>query len=303
MFSNRLIALFVTALLVSLFSLNADILLSAELSIQVVDSPQSTPEVLTQPDQLPLSRVASGTLNIKKAWLAGPTDRYPHGVLGDKLEASRLEVETFDGKHINFDLPKTRVFEDLEPRLADLNDDNTDEIIVVESDIKLGASLSIYSIADNRLVPIASTPFLGTPNRWLNPLGVGDFDGDGNSDIALVTTPHIGGVLNLYGFSSSGLSLFAEYRGVSNHKIGSTELGLGTVVPAAPRDRILVPVQSRRALALLEWTPDGIREITRIELPGALESSLISSGHHRWRVEVKTGDSYEVQLSEGDGHP
>jgi hypothetical protein len=65
--SSRLVAFFLTALLILLFSFHADTLLSSELSIQAVDSPKSTLEVLTQTDHLPLSRVALGALNIKKA--------------------------------------------------------------------------------------------------------------------------------------------------------------------------------------------------------------------------------------------
>ncbi|PMR68583.1 hypothetical protein CR158_22340 [Halomonas heilongjiangensis] len=36
------------------------------------------------------------------------------------------------------------------------------------------------------------------PNRWLNPVGVADLSGNGEAEIAAVTTPHIGGVLRVY---------------------------------------------------------------------------------------------------------
>ena len=119
-------------------------------------------------------------------------------MFGDELEASRLVVETAEGEQVEVVLPVNRVFEDVEPRLADVNGDNSDEIIVVESDVQLGASLAVYGIVEGRLEQIAATPFIGKPHRWLNPVGVGDFDGDGHADIALVATPHIGGILRLY---------------------------------------------------------------------------------------------------------
>ena len=75
-------------------------------------------------------------------------------------------METIEGKRLHIDLPPARVFEDLEPRFADLNGDNRDELIVVESDIKSGASLAVYGIASGRLVRMVATPFLGQPNRW-----------------------------------------------------------------------------------------------------------------------------------------
>ncbi|WP_413699974.1 FG-GAP repeat domain-containing protein [Psychromonas sp. KJ10-10] len=201
-----------------------------ELSIYPSESPLPVNINKTQAGQLPLSRVAYGTKNIAKAWFAGATDRYQHNVLGDALEASLLVVEMADGKRLKIELPSNRVFEDLEPRLVDINNDGSEDIIVIESDTRSGASLAVYSIIDFQLVKIASSPFIGTPYRWLNPVGAGDFDGDGEVDIVAIITPHIGGFLRLYHLTGDKLIEFAEYSGASTHSIGSTELGLGQVI-------------------------------------------------------------------------
>jgi hypothetical protein len=269
---------------------------AAELKVGSIGPSPPMVSVPEKPDQLPLSRIVRGRFNIKVAWLAGPTNRYRHGVLGDDLEASRLVVETHSGKRLQVNLPPRRVFEDLEPRLADVDGDNRDEIIVVESDKLLGASLAVYGILDNRLARIAATSFLGQPYRWLNPLGVGDFDGDGKLDIALVATPHIGGRLRLYRFETSGLSLFAEYPGISTHRMGSTELGLGRVVSANPRDQMLVPDQTRRVLMLLEWSPNQWQLIARTQLSGQLGSSLTPAGDEGWRFQLEDGRHFKVQI-------
>jgi hypothetical protein len=269
---------------------------AAKLTVRSVGPP--LPEILETkwPDQLPQSRVARGYRDITAAWLAGPTDRYRHGVLGDELEATRLVVETRSGKHLQVDLPLRRVFEDLEPRLADVDGDSRDEIIVVESDTASGASLAVYGIAGGKLTRIAATSFLGQPFRWLNPLGVGDFDGDGRLDIALVATPHIGGKLRLYRFTNSNLSFFAEYPGISTHRMGSTELGLGRVASAKPRDQLLVPDQAHRVLMLLEWSSNQWRLVARTELPGQLGSSLVPTGDGGWRFQLIDGRFFEVQI-------
>lgn len=269
---------------------------AVELKIRSAGTPPPVDSATEKPDQLPLSRVARGHRNITSAWFADPTDRYRHSVLGDDLEAGRLVVETRSGKRLQVDLSPRRVFEDLEPRLVDVDGDGRDEIIVVESDQFLGASLAVYGIIDGRLVRLAATPFLGQPYRWLNPLGVGDFDGDGNLDIALVATPHIGGKLSLYRFKNSNLSLFAEYSGISTHRMGSTELGLGRVVPATPRDQMLVPDQTRRLLMLLEWSSNQWQLIARTELPGQLGSSLTPTADGGWRFKLEDGRHFEVRI-------
>lgn len=252
---------------------------------------------IEQPDQLPQSRAVRGNRDIAVAWLAGPTTRYEHGVLGDDLEASRLVVEMHDGDTLEFELPTSRVFEDLEPRLEDLDGDNRDEILVVESDADLGASLAIYGILERRVTRRAMTPFLGRPNRWLNPVGVGDFDADGHLDIAIVVTPHIGGNLRLYHFTEPTLSQFGEVAGVSTHEIGSTELGLGQVVTLGNEgDGLLLPDQPRRALVLFQWSSNGMRVLARTDLPAPISSSLMPVSVRRWRFSLDDGRHMEIRL-------
>ena len=287
---------FMTAMIGCFLLLNAAPVFSMTLTLRA-SAPSSMGQAeINRPGQIPHSRVANGAKNIKAAWLALPTARYQHGVLGDDLEAGRLAVETSSGSIVTIDLPFERVFEDLEPRLADLNEDGADEIMVVESDAKSGASLAVYGMVNGRLKKQAKTLFLGRSQRWLNPVGAGDFDGDGALEIALVATPHIGGILRLYRLNGSRLSLFAEYPGVSTHQIGSVELGMGRVIFSRPRDLILAPNQSREALMLLEWTPAGWNELARATLPDPLESSLTPAGLDLWRFRLENGAHYEIQI-------
>lgn len=267
-----------------------------ELVMQFVPAQPAAIETPFAADQLPHSRVARGRNDIVRVWFAGPTDRYAHGVLGDRLEASRLVVDTRDGKRLLLELPAHRVFEDLEPRLSDLDGDGRDEILVVESDIRLGASVAVYGLDRGRIAKRSATPFMGLANRWINPLGVGDFDGDGKPDIALVETPHIGGILRLYRFDGAQLLPFAELQGVSTHRLGRTELGLGTVVPSRPRDRILVPDQAHRILNLVEWSAQGWVWLARLDLPAPLGMSLRATGNGRWQAGLEDGRTIVIIL-------
>ncbi len=290
----------VLLLLFFLFAVVADSAKAQKLAVREVTSIPEIQSNVSEPNQLPHSRIVTGYNNISKAWLGGATSRYPHGILGDSLEASKLFVETSAGKRLSLTLPNNRVFEDLEPRLIDIDRDGNDEIMIVESDSHLGASLALYGVVGNQLEAVVSTPFIGRANRWLNPLGVGDFDGDGHLDIALVATPHIGGILRLYRLSDSKLVQYAEHYGVSTHKIGSLNLGLGRVVKGSPKDLLLVPNQPHNALYLLEWTPRGIGKIAEVSLKGRLKSSLIQTRKNHWRFQLENGDMFELTLKNLD---
>ena len=272
--------------------------LAGNIQIKEIKPPRDVERVALKPDQLPQSRVTHGVRDIAAVWLAGATERYRHGVLGDSLEASRLVVETREGKQIFLDLPENRVFEDLYARLVDLDSDGRDEIVVVESDVNEGASLSVYGLVNNKIILRAKTAFIGQAYRWLNPVGAGDFDGDGKLDLALVATPHIGGVARLYHYDPPALTIFAELDGVSTHRIGSTEIALGQVAPGKLKDRIILPDQGQRALLLLEWVANGIREIARTPLPARIVSSLKSLGDNHFQLELDNGRYYEVHVTE-----
>lgn len=55
--------------------------------------------------------------------LSLPTDRYPHNVLGDIPGHGALDVTLASGRVLRMVLPDTRVFEDIAPRLADIDGD------------------------------------------------------------------------------------------------------------------------------------------------------------------------------------
>jgi hypothetical protein len=158
-----------------------------KVSLDFIDTPP--PAKLPQ-GALPDGQVATGQHDIARAWLAEPTDRYDHGILGDKIEAGALVIEPRDGKRHTVRLKPDAVFEDLAPRLADLDRDGHDEIVVVKSYLKRGSSLAVIGERRGRYEIIAETPPLGQPHRWLDPAGIADFNGDRKTDIALVRQPH-----------------------------------------------------------------------------------------------------------------
>lgn len=165
------------------------------------------------------------------AYFDGATTRYDHGVLGDDVEYGRL-VAAVEHMEAVLDLPAGRVFEDIEPRIADVDGDGRPEIIVVETDMARGAQLAIYRArfvdgSGATLTKIAATAPIGRRHRWLAPAGIADFDGDGQADIAYVETPHLGKVLRIVTLRGGKLVQIAELPGVTNHRIGDAFISGG----------------------------------------------------------------------------
>ncbi|WP_235871495.1 FG-GAP repeat domain-containing protein [Shimia sediminis] len=166
----------------------------------------------------------AASADILSAHYNAPTTRYAHGVLGDAVEygALVLTIDTCPAcallrkKTVTITLPETRVFEDLEPRLADLDGDGSAEVIVVESDARLGASLAIYGATGK----ITATPFIGRTNRWLAPLGAHDLDGDGKIELAYIDRPHLARTLRVWRYDNGALTHVADRSGLTNHRIG-----------------------------------------------------------------------------------
>ena len=146
---------------------------------------------------IPHATVAVGNRNIRAAWLVAPTSRYRHGILGDAIEAGGLAVEGVDGRRVEFVLGKESVFEDLLPRLHDIDGDEDEEVVVVRSYLQAGAALSVFGLRDGKLVRIAETQPIGRPNRWLNPIGAADFYGDARVELAAVMDANGDGVMDV----------------------------------------------------------------------------------------------------------
>jgi hypothetical protein len=205
-----------------------------------VSVPTSIP-LAPRPDNiLPDDEITYGTGGIAWVWLTDPTKRHPHSVLGDAIEAGGLALEGVDGRVAPYKLDAGSVFEDRRVRLIDLDGDLRDEAIIVQSYLNPGAALAVFGLDDSGVVFLSEVPAIGRANRWLNPVGAADFDGDGRTEVAFVETPHIGGTLRLYEFRDRKLYEDHAARGFSNHGIGSQE-------------------QSQAAVH--DWTGDGVPDI------------------------------------------
>lgn len=256
----------------------------------------SPPLTRDRPDMLPDGIVTEGSGEIAAAWLTGPTERYRHAVLGDAIEASGLSVALDDGRTLDFQLPADSVFEDRLARLADMDGDGDQELVAVRSYLDAGAALAILDVVGGEVRIVAEAPAIGTPNRWLNPVGVADFDGDGGPEAAVVITPHIGGILTLYRMRDGRLQRVAAESGFSNHALDSPELGMSVVLDADSDGvpDIAVPDAARRSLRIVSFADGRFRELWRLNQPAEIVTAVVAAD-----LDGRTGMELVYGLADG----
>jgi len=197
---------------------------------------------------------AASTGDVATAWYARPTQRYRHGVLGDAIEGGSLVVVDRRGEIHELVLPERYVFEDLTPRIADLDGDGLSEIATIRSSLTRGAALVVYGLVGAELVERAATLEIGQANRWLSVAGIGRYLRGGERLIAYVETPHIGGTLRYARFSNGALAVTTVPIGqVSNHRIGSTLLSMSASVDTDGDGivELALPSSDRRTLVVI----------------------------------------------------
>jgi hypothetical protein len=217
--------------------------------------------------------------------LTEPTDRYDHGILGDRIEAASITlVETQAAPRVvgTIVIPEPGVIEGLSPIWIDLDGDGRREIIVTISDALLGARLVVFDEQGNR---IATGPAIGQSHRWRHQLAVAPFGPEGELEIVDVLTPHIGGVVEFFRLERNRLHNTASVRGYSTHRIGSRNLGMALAgdFDGDGRIELLVPEQNFRYLGAIRRTDDGAETVWRLPVGGHITTNLaaavLSSGN------------------------
>ncbi len=248
------------------------VLAGDKVSLAFIDVPTS-PKFPA--DALPDGRITTGTRDIARAWLSEPTTRYDHGILGDKIEAGALVIETRDGKRHTVRLRHDAVFEDLEPRLADLDGNGRDSIMVVKSYLRRGSSLAVIAERHGKYQIVAETPSLGAPHRWLDPAGIADYNGDGKIGITLVRQPHVVGMLELWSWTDGTLRKIAEFADTTNHIAGTRTIDMSVTADfdGDSVSDIVLPSLDRSRLRLVSFVPSA-HEIASMPLPAKAVTNL-----------------------------
>lgn len=215
-----------------------------------------------------------GADGIVDAHYAVPVDRYWHFALGRPHEYSSVVVTTDSGQRRMFELRENEVFEDLAPRIVKLAADEQMAILAIVSRRDNGSRLVMFRLGGGHLEISAQSEPIGTPMRWLNPVGVADLDGDGRAEIATVIMPHIGGTLKVYRKQGSELVEISALGGFSNHVYGTTELALSAPISIAGKIRLLVPDATRVHLRVIGFEDGRLVETGRCALSAPITGEI-----------------------------
>ena len=240
---------------------------------------QADQETRLPVEALPDSRILADEHG-RLLFLSNPTDRYTHGVLGDNIEATGITlVETNPEAKIlqTIHIPGTDVIEGIYPIWADLNNDGEREIIVTLSNAQDGARIVAFredpSTSSGQAALLAEGPAIGIGYRWRHQLVVAPFGESGENLLAVVRTPHIGGVVEFYRLNENKLEIVNTIPGISTHSIGSRNL---FTAQAGDFDNdgqveVLAPDQSHTRLGIVGMDND---DFTWIDLEADLVTNL-----------------------------
>lgn len=223
--------------------------------------------------------------------LSDATDRYPHGALGDDVEAATITIiaarpdPVIEGV---IELPGQSVIEGQAPIWTDINGDGDLEILVTLSDARAGARLVAYS---ENGTPVAQSAAIGTGFRWRHQIAVGPFGPNGETEIVSVRTPHIGGIVEFFRWEGAELVLVAELPGYSSHMNGSRNLDMAIAgdFDGDGRAELLVPDSSFTRLAAVRRTATGAEEAWSVDPGGRLSTNLAAVENADGTVTVGAG--------------
>ena len=262
---------------------------AADGAVVLIGGLPAAPRVVSRLDvrALPDARITLGDLDgdglPEAVVLTDPTSRYPHGILGDRLEAGSLTVIGLspNGLALRARHPLTppAVFEDLVPVIALLDGGPPPAILVARSAPEQGAAVVALGLRDGALAVLAESPAFGQSNRWSHVIAAADLSGDGIPEVLAVRAPHVGGALTAYRRRGAALVSIAQAPGFASHAIGSRNQGqaLAADLDGSGRAEVVVPRQSRDVLAALEL--DGGRFVERwsLALKSPIESNLVAA--------------------------
>lgn len=266
----------------------------------------SDPDVSLVDRPLRDATITYSTVNKMWAIFHGETlERNTHGALGNREEGYKLSTMYWDESTNTIKVAETitlegnsLVYEGLAPMWGDINGDGIDDVLTTISGLSRGAALRAYLLSESSsavsadgakygITSEASSPFIGTDDRWLHQLGVGPFGPNGEIEIIQMRTPHIGGIIRFHHLVTkddgsqelkSILSLSEPTH--TSHDIRSRNLDMVTIGDFNGDGIPEVVVPNFESDKLVGWQRTGtkdVEEVWCVPIPKFLDSNIAVS--------------------------
>lgn len=246
-------------------------------------------------EALPDTRIVRSESGVLAA-LSDPTGSYPHGAIGDELEAREMSLLKSDGKKFAVSgrvLPEPGgIFESNAPLWFGMPGFAEDLLAITETSPEKGARVSVYG-PDGKLV--VAGPFIGEKFKWRHVTAAGPFGPNGETEIAATRTPHIGGRIEFYSMdrASKELKISASIPGYTSHLIYTRNMD---TVRAGDLDddgrwELLVPNEDYTTLAAIRHEKDGARVAWTLPAGGKISTNLASATDQKDHASIAAGRS------------
>lgn len=228
-------------------------------------------DFLVRGDVLTDTRIVASRTGLL-AVLTEPTDRYPHGALGDTTEAGGFAVVDRTVA-VGYSIPEPTVIEGLSPMWVDADGDGVEEILITLSDAGVGARLAVFG-ADGTM--LAEGPPLDMGFRWRHQIAAAALGPDGEYEIVSVATPHLGGIVEFSRLAGGELEIVAEVSGLTSHVLGSRNIDLALVADADGDGRleVVAPTQNLTEIGAARRTYEGAEIAWTVPIGGRLSTNL-----------------------------
>jgi len=188
----------------------------------VVHLGEATAEAIALPD----ARLAVSD-DGRVAWLAEPTDRYGHGILGDDLEADRVVIaDATTGAHLSTFTVEPAVLEGTGIIWADMDGDGVQDVVATLSDANSGSRIVVVVGEDGAV----GGPPVGATGGWRHQIAVAPGP-DGRAEVVEVVMPHAARTARWSAIEDLSLVATRSVDGViASHTSGSRNLDQAVVV-------------------------------------------------------------------------
>jgi hypothetical protein len=262
---------------------------AADGAVVLVGGLDAGPKVLARAEvrALPDARISAVDLDaeggLDAVILTDPSDRRPHGAMGDRQEATSVTVLQVRAGSLavrgRYTAPAPVVMEDLGVLTAPILPRTRPVVLIARSTPDRGTALLALALRDGRLVPVAESPPASEGNRWIHPVGVADLYGADGAEVVAVRSPHFGGVLTAYRLRGTSLVPVAQTGSIAygSHALGSRNLEQAWVADlnGNGRPEVVLPRQSRETVAGLELQGERFVERWSLGLRSPLQSNLL----------------------------